>query len=150
MDTLWHATYGAGLLVHGQKSRLAEKTPACVVFDGRVSGTPEIDKDSHGDSDGDLHILLTPDAKVDHDLMNTANGARMTVEVICWGKPSASYTNEWGQFCNNVDPHGHIPVLKDGDHVRITGKWVQDIGYPKPTHPQWNEIHPVESIEFIK
>jgi|SRR5690242_3987419 hypothetical protein len=149
MAALWHATYGAGLLVHGQTSRLKELSPACVVFDGRVSGTPTIDKDSHGDSDGDLHILLTPDAKDDSDLMNSANGNRMTVEVICWGRPSPSYTNEWGPFCNNVDPHGHIPDLRDGDHVRITGKWVQDIGYPKPTHAQWNEIHPVESIEKI-
>jgi len=79
-------------------------------------------------SDGDLHILLTPDAKDDSDLMNTANGNRMTVDV---------------------DPHVHIPDLRDGYHVRITGKWVQDIGNPKPTHAQWNEIHPVESIEKI-
>ena len=47
-------------------------------------------------------------------------------------------------FCNGVNPHGHIPTLKQGDRIRITGKWVQDIGYPKPDHPQWNEIHPVE------
>ena len=71
-----------------------------------------IDKDSHGASDGDLHILLKPDAKDDSDLMNSANGNRMTVEVICWGKPSPSYTNEWVPFCNNVDPHDIFLILR--------------------------------------
>jgi hypothetical protein len=147
---LWKHTYGAGLLVGKQTSRLKELSPECVVFDGHVSGTPMLDRDKGGGSDGDLHILLTPDAKVDSDLMNPANGGRMTAEVICWGSPTKSYTDEWGQFCNNINPKIHIPMLKNGDYVRVTGKWVQDIGYPKPEHAQWNEIHPVESIQILK
>lgn len=76
----------------------------------------------------------------------------MVVEVICWNKPSTSYNQQWGNYCNGVESRSHFPTLltlKAGDHVRITGKWVQDIGYPKPDHAQWNEIHPAEKIEKI-
>jgi hypothetical protein len=36
--------------------------------------------------------------------------------------------------------------VKYGEHIQVAGKWVKDIGYPKPDHPQWREIHPVENI----
>ena len=62
--------------------------------------------------------------------MNSANGSKMTAEVICWGKPTSSYTSEWGPFCNNLDSQKYILTIKDGDHVRVIGKYVQDIGYP--------------------
>ena len=39
LKSLWDHTYGAGLLVHGQTSRLKPLSPECVVFDGHVSGT---------------------------------------------------------------------------------------------------------------
>lgn len=158
--SLWDHTYGAGLLVHGQTSRLKELSPQCVVFDGVVRGTPEIDKDSKGGSDGDLHIDLTPDGTKPNDnwdLLNGYNTKGLVTEVICWGHPTKSYTDEWGQFCNNINPQQHLPSLnqlQQGAHLRITGKWVQDIGYPPypapGAHIPWNEIHPVESIEILK
>ena len=156
LKSLWHHTYGAGLLVHGQTSRLKERSPECVVFDGVVRGIPTIDRDSKGGSDGDLHIDLTPDGTKPNDnwdLLNRNNTKGLVTEVICWGTPTKSYTDEWGQFCKDVDPKPHLPSLtqlQQGAHIRITGKWVQDIGYPKPEHAQWNEIHPVESIEILK
>jgi len=27
-------------------------------------------------------------------------------------------------------------TVKQGDHILVTNKWVQDMGYPKPDHPQ--------------
>ncbi len=143
LDFLWSHTYGAGLLVHGETTRLKELSPQCVVFDGVVTSV------NMKEGDGDLHILLTPDDKDDSDLLNSQNQGKFTAEVICWEKPGKSYTDKWGQFCDGVNPRQHIPDLKVNDHVRITGKWVQDIGYPKPDHPQWNEIHPVESIQKL-
>ncbi len=73
----------------------------------------------------------------------------MHIEIICWEKPSSSYISAFGDYCKGVDTRSHIPTLKAGDHVRITGKWVKDIGYPKPDHVEWNEIHPVESIQKL-
>lgn len=73
----------------------------------------------------------------------------MNKEVICWEKPGKSYTDKWGQFCDGVEPRQRIPTLNLNDHVRITGKWVKDIGYPHPDNAQWNEIHPVESIQKL-
>jgi hypothetical protein len=75
----------------------------------------------------------------------------MVAEVICWNTPNYNkYNNFQGRFCDGVDPHGHIPNLKQGDHVHVTGKWVRDVGYPTSTHPQWNELHPVQSILILK
>ncbi|MGA9845618.1 MAG: hypothetical protein WBQ25_25235 [Nitrososphaeraceae archaeon] len=103
------------------------------------------------DEDGDVHFNVIPDPKL-QDLLNLQSGDEMVVEVICWNKPSTSYNQQWGNYCNGVESRSHFPtllILKAGDHVRITGKWVQDIGYPKPDHAQWNEIHPAEKIEKI-
>jgi hypothetical protein len=57
------------------------------------------------------------------------------------------YSNFNDHFCDGVDSRAHIPTLKADGHVRITGKRVQDIGYPKSDHGEWNEIHPVASIQ---
>jgi hypothetical protein len=61
------------------------------------------------------------------------------VEVICWDTPDYTKYDKFPRsdprFCDGVNPHGHIPTLKQGDHIRVTGKWVQDIGYPAPDHP---------------
>ena len=56
------------MLVHGETSRLKPLTPACVVFDGVVTGTS-----TTREGDGDLHILLYPEDKDDRDLMNSDN-----------------------------------------------------------------------------
>ena len=143
LDYLWSHTYGAGYLVHGETTRLKELSPECVVFDGVVTSL------NMKEGDGDLHILLTPDDKDDMDLLNSDNKGKLTAEVICWETPGKSYTDKWPGFCDGVDSRKHIPALNVGDHVRITGKWVQDIGYPTPDHAPWNEIHPVESIQKL-
>jgi hypothetical protein len=100
-----------------------------------------------------LHIDVTPNGTKPNDnwdLLNQNNTKGLVAEVICWDKPDYSkYSNFQGHFCDGVDARAHIPVLKQGDHVRITGKWVKDIGYPKPDHVEWNEIHPVESIQKL-
>jgi hypothetical protein len=152
LDSLWEHTYGAGKShwSHAQTySRLKPLLPACIIFEGVVRGTP-----SDPEGDGDLHINLTPDGTKGNDnfaLLNQYNTKGLVAEVICWDTPNYNkYSNFQGRFCDGVNPHGHIPILNQGDHVRVTGKWVQDVGYPNPTHPQWNEIHPVESIEKLK
>ncbi len=152
LDSLWEHTYGAGKShwSHTQTySRLKEHLPACVVFDGHIRGIP-----SDTERDGDLTFNVDPDGTKPNDnwaLLNKENGAHgLHIEIICWNTPDYSrYSNFNGHFCDGVDPRAHIPTLKAGDHVRITGKWVQDMGYPKPDHDQWNEIHPVESIQKL-
>lgn len=148
MKFLWEHTYGAGLLVHGESTRLKELKPDCVVFEGTVRGNPD-----RGEGDGDLKYDLDPVGTKPNDnwdLLNEHNSKGLVIEIICWDKPGKTYTDKWGPFCDGVEPRKHIPLLKQGDHVLVTGKWVQDIGYPKPTHAQWNEIHPVEKIVILK
>ena len=157
MNFLWEHTYGAGKSHWSgaqTHSRLRELTPACVVFEGVISNTPQ-----GNERDGDLHFSAIPDGTAPNDnwgLLNKNNtdtiGRKvLTIEVICYYQPDyKKYSNFNGHFCDGVDPTGHIPSgLKQGDHIRVTGKWVQDIGYPAPDHLQWNEIHPVESIQRI-
>ena len=74
------------------------------------------------------------------------------IEIICWDKKNIdpSYTKEYGYYCNGVNLN--FPTLKYGDHVAVTGKWVQDVGHPTPGHPAheaWNEIHPAAKVEKI-
>ena len=156
LDFLWEHTYGAGNSHQspGQKySRLQVHTSpsqGCVVFDGKIRGTPTTEE-----HDGDLTFNVDPDGTAPNDnwkLLNVNNtGHGLHVEIICWNTPDyKKYSNFKGHFCDGVDPRAHIPTLKAGDHVRITGKWVKDIGYPKQDHIEWNEIHPVESIQLIK
>ncbi len=151
LDFLWQHTYGAGkshLSPNQKHSRLLELTPACVVFDGKIRGTP-----TTAEHDGDLTFNADPDGTAPNDnwkLLNVNNtGHGLHIEIICWEKLTPSYTTVFGDYCKGVDPKTHIPTLKAGDHVRITGKWVKDVGYPKPDHVEWNEIHPVESIQKL-
>ncbi len=124
--------------------RFVEHLPPCVVLEGVINNDPKISDEG----DGDFKFDVTPD-KGYGELMNTNNGKGMVIEIICWSQPQPSYIKQHGDYCKNVDARSHFPSLKYNDHVRITGKWVQDIGYPKPDHVQWNEIHPVEKIEIL-
>ena len=36
-----------------------------------------------------------------------------------------------------------------GDHIAVTGKWVQDVGHSTAPHEAWNEIHPAAKVEKI-
>ena len=152
MDFLWAHTYGAGPnhWSHNQKhSRLTELHPECVVFDGVVRGAP-----ADEEHDGDMSFNVTPDTQDDKDLLNmnntkALNGA-LHVEIICMDKKAIdpSYFKTFnGDFCKDVDPP--FPLPQKGEHVRITGKWVKDVGSPHPDHEEWNEIHPVESIQVL-
>ena len=129
---LWQHTY--------DHRRFIEQNPSCVILKGIVNNDPRSD-----DGDGDLHFNVTPDNGY-KDLMNSNNTKGMVVEIICWVKPTASYIQTFGNYCQDVNPHNHIAPVKYGEHIQVVGKWVKDIGYPKPDHPQWREIHPVENI----
>ncbi|HKG87438.1 MAG TPA: hypothetical protein VKA95_03865 [Nitrososphaeraceae archaeon] len=63
----------------------------------------------------------------------------------------ASKTKGYLKSWEGVDAKKALPstMIKQDDHVRITGKWVTDKGYPTPTHPAWNEIHPAEKVEIL-
>ena len=137
LNFLWAHTY--------DNARLKEHNPACVILEG-ILGPPH----ENDEGDGDLKFIIKPD-KGFSDLMNKYNTKGMVIEIICWDKPKQDYIAKWGNYCHGVDPRSHIPTdLKQGDHVRVTGKWVQDVGHPGfVTHDPWNEIHPVEKIEKI-
>jgi hypothetical protein len=152
LNSLWEHTYGAGKSHWSftqTHSRLKELSPACVVFEGVVNGNP-----SDPERDGDLHFNVTPNGTKPNDnfdLLNKNNTKGLVAEIICWDTPDYNkYSNFQGHFCDNVFPRQHIPVVKYGDHVVITDKWVKDIGYPHPDHLEWNEIHAVESIKILK
>ena len=105
------------------------------------------------EDDGDVSFNAMPDTKDDKDLINinntnALNGA-LHIEVICGKVPISTYISSFGDYCKNVYP-SHIKTdnLKAGTHVQVTGKWVRDVGYPKQDHVEWNEIHPVESIQI--
>lgn len=53
-------------------------------------------------------------------------------------------------YCMGIDVKEALPtMIKQGDHVRVTGKWVTDKRYPTPTRPAWNEIHPAEKVQLL-
>jgi len=124
--------------------RFVEHKPACVILDGVINNDPNV-SDEH---DGDFKFDVTPD-KGFEDLQNQHNAKGMVIEIVRWTKPDQSYIDKHGDYCKGIESQSHYPKLKYNDHVRITVKWVQDIRYPKPDHPQYNEIHPVEKIEII-
>lgn len=135
MNYLWDHTY--------DHSRLKELKPECVILKGTL-GKPET-----GEGDGDIHFDVKPD-KGYEDLLNSHNTKGMVIEIICWDKPNQSYNQKWGNYCQGVDSRSHYPSLNEGDHVQVTGKWVQDIGHAgQVTHAPWNEIHPVEKIDML-
>ena len=138
IEFLWHHTY--------DNTRLKEHNAACVVLEG-ILGTPH----ENDEGDGDLKFTVQPD-KGFTDLLNKYNTKGMVIEIICWDQPKQDYIKKWGNYCQGVDSRSHIPTnLKQGDHVRVTGKWVQDVGHPGfVTHDPWNEIHSFEKIEIIK
>jgi hypothetical protein len=149
MPFLWGHTYGASPNHQSPKqthSRLKELQPECVVFDGHVRDTP-----TGTEHDGDVSFNVDPDTKDDKDLLNSNNTKGLHVEVICAEKPDYNtYSNFQGHYCDGAYPsHIDTSKIQPKTHVRITGKWVKDVGYPHPDHAEWNEIHPVESIQIL-
>jgi hypothetical protein len=155
MKFLESHTYGAWSLSPSEGSRL-KTLHECVVLEGVVRANPII----NDEKDGDLKFGVDPDKKY-LDLMNhTYNQKGMVVEVICWADPDYTkysyykWTNP--KFCDGVEPQQHpgdypINLIKQGTHVRVIGKHVQDLGCcPVGKGGKWNEIHPVEKIEILK
>lgn len=149
---LWKHTYGhpGGQPNPITWSRFIVQTPDCVIAKGTIENDPSVSNEK----DGDYHFLLTPDNNKEYkDLLNKYNTKGLMVEIICWDKKGIdpSYTKEYGDYCNGVNVN--FPTLKYGDHVAVTGKWVQDVGHPEypaaGAHVPWNEIHPAAKVEKI-
>lgn len=88
----------------------------CRWFEGTVLVTDRKD-------DGDLHILLKPDAGSTKFLnVENVNAGGMVVEIV----PGQDLTE---------------PTV--GEHLAIFGTWVLD------EHNGWNEIHPVWAIRYL-
>ena len=75
--------------------------------------------------DGDLHVGLVPAAGYERYL-NDGNrkdqSGAMVVEIM---------------------PGQHFPTPQTGEQLAVHGTWVHD------THNDWNEIHPVWSIDYL-
>lgn len=75
--------------------------------------------------DGDLHVDIAPAPGYERYL-NKGNekdqGGSMVMEIM---------------------PDQALPVLMPGEHVAVLGTWVHD------THNDWNEIHPVWTIDYL-
>jgi hypothetical protein len=95
--------------------RLKILTP-CVWFRGTVVN-------SESRSDGDQHLLLTPDSGYSKYL-NVAN------------------VNEGGLVVE-IMPGQNLSLPAVNEHVAVFGTWVFD------THNGWNEIHPVWGIRYL-
>src|SRR5438876_9339524 len=76
--------------------------------------------------DGDLHVevaLETPYSALLDEVNRTQKRGRLVVEFM-------------------PRDGGHLPEPGDGEHVRLTGAWVDD------TEHGWNELHPVWSVQI--
>ena len=94
------------------------------------------------EEDGDLHIQLRLDAGQDN-LLNDKNYSvqhgNLTREPICVDRVSQSDAiGPCSDYINSVK------IPKVGEHVKVTGSYVNDKEHG------WNEIHPVTAIEVIE
>ena len=64
-------------------------------------------------------------------------------------QPLAMLVNMATIQLDKVDVKYYNPPLKYGDHVAVTGKWVQDVGHGTAPHDAWNDIHPAAKVEKI-
>ena len=101
-----------------------------------VTGTIE---EQDANEDGDEHMLLKLDAGQD-DLLTKRNlkkkNGDLVIEVVCANPVTDKKAVE---ACRGYSNPIQIPNI--GDHVRVTGSYVND------THNDWTEIHPVSKIE---
>ena len=70
--------------------------------------------------DGDFHLEVAP-ASGFEDLLSDANEGVMVVEIV---------------------PGQHLRLPEVGERIGVFGTWVFD------SHNEWNEIHPVWSIDY--
>ena len=94
------------------------------------------------EADGDTHGWLKVDPGFEN-LLNAGNmsdeGGNLVFEIIC--KYPVTQTDAKAA-CQGYTDHVTLPPV--GSHVRIVGRFVQDT-----LHGQWNEIHPVTSINVV-
>lgn len=124
-ESLWQHVYNP--------TRLAVIS-RCVTVTGIV-------EESSTNPDGDAHMGLKLDAAYS-SMVNDVNKSRkngdLIIESVCNQPPEDSKV---GSACDGYQAHVMIPAV--GDHVKITGAFVDD------THNGWNEIHPVTSISRL-
>ncbi|MCX6350691.1 MAG: hypothetical protein NTX03_02395 [Bacteroidetes bacterium] len=124
---LWEHVY------HASRLRVVEE---CKQITGTIIKLKQED-------DGDLHIKVKLD-KGQEKLINNMNITRqkgcMVIEPICVKKiiKQKNARPACEGYVNNV----YIP--KKGEHVRVTGSYVEDIKHG------WMEIHPVTKIEVME
>ncbi len=103
-----------------------------------VTGT--IDEQDQNE-DGDTHMLLRLDPGQEQLLAKRnlkKKDGDLVIEVVCGNRPAKKKAQA---AC--ADYSTGVAMPKVGDHVRVTGTFVND------THNGWNEIHPVTSIDPI-
>jgi len=104
----------------------------CTAVAGRVVSV-------HRETDGDLHIALTPDDKSVLNLVNAIHAHRtLVVEVVCEHAPSESQATA---ACAGFT--AHVTVPNAGDRIRVIGAYVTD------RDNGWNEVHPVTRVETL-
>jgi hypothetical protein len=118
--------------------RLIIKKP-CITVTGTVKAVIN-------ELDGDCHIRLKLDAGQD-SLMNAKNYSKedscFVVEIIC---QHTSTQPGSGSACKGYVNNITEPTV--GQHIKATGVYVMDNGYPGYRHG-WMEIHPASKIEVI-
>jgi hypothetical protein len=121
--TLWDRVYDPPRL---------EVLAQCKVVTGTIAEQDQ-------NEDGDTHMLLKLDPGQE-DLLAKKNlkkkDGNLVIEVVCAHPPDQKKAK---QTCEGYSTPITIPVV--GDHVRVTGSYVND------THNGWTEIHPVSKIE---
>ena len=91
--------------------------------------------------DGDAHMLLKLDPGSEDLLLKknkTKKQGDLVIEVVC---ANAVTEKKAEDTCRGYTNKINIPSV--GDHVRVTGSYVND------SHNDWAEIHPVSKIEKL-
>ena len=129
--TLWKHVYWSKRLIVKQK---------CLTVTGTV-------KTIFNELDGDCHIRIKLDAGQD-SLMNSKNFTKQdscfVIEIVCEHNPKQPGS---GYACKGYVNNVTVPTI--GEHIKATGVYVKDNGYPGYRHG-WMEIHPASRIEAIK
>jgi hypothetical protein len=154
---------------HVYDSKRLDTKNECVTVEGTVYSKPG--GGTVEDEDGDLHFTLKLDPQytkysnkydcspTDPDYKQCqSHPDKIVVEVICHKEPSQSYNTKWNYYCKYIDPK-RVPLANtmpaQGEHLSVSGRWVQDMGDPRwepppntppKTHEPWMEIHPAIDV----
>lgn len=129
----------------------------CIELTGIVWETPSIE------GDGDYHILVRLDPGQENYLNhknNTLKDSCLVVETVCAVRDHNSegetrttlfydlLYSDLPQCCENYVNTVYTP--KKGEHIRVRGPLVMDVGKYEIVKHGWLEIHPANKIEIIK